>query len=185
VSLLSIIQDHCKLHTLSVPSSIIGSSNTQVVQLYTIFKDLLQDMVTESKFNVTTQEAVFSTLPSEDQGDFSVLAPFGYRFAIFETFFDRTTRLPLVGPLTETEWQQMKALPTVGTTFRYRIRGDHLYLNPIPTVPYHDIAFEYMSSWCVKDAEGVLKACPTVDTDVFMYSREYFAKGLDVPLEAD
>lgn len=178
MSLLSLIQQHCRLHALSVPTSVIGSTNVQTAQLLAIVTEVLSDMVTESKFNVTTQEAVFSTIPNEDQGAMATLAPNGYQFAIFETFYDRTLMRPLTGPLTESEWQEMKALPTTGTLYRFRIRQDRLLLNPIPTTPYSDIAFEYMSSWAVKSVAGTLKANLSVDTDVFVFPENILQKGL-------
>ena len=179
MTVLSIIQDHCRMNALSVPSAVIGSTDTGVQQLYGILNDLLDEMVNESKFNVTTMEAVFTATAAEDQGAMSTLAPYGYQFAYFETFFDRTLRRPLYGPLDETEWQQIKALPNPGPFYKFRIRGDHLLINPAPTTPLSTIAFEYASSWCIKD--GVtqdLKAAITLDNDTFIFPERIIRKGL-------
>lgn len=178
MSVLSIIVSHCKLHALAVPSSVVGSTDTQTIQLQEILSEIISEITTESKFNVTTQEAVFSCKPVEDQGALQTLAPYGYQYAIFETFFDRTQQMPLQGPLTESEWQQMKALPTAGAWFKYRIKNDHLLLNPIPSAPFHDIAFEYMSCWAVKSAAGVLKSSITADDDTFVFPENILKRGL-------
>jgi hypothetical protein len=60
---------------------------------------------------------------------------------------------PLFGPLTETEWQEVKALPAAGAFYKFRISKIICCL--IQFLPRHSalIAFEYMSSWCVKIAE--------------------------------
>lgn len=178
MSLLSIIQDHCKLHSLNVPTSIIGSADTSVVQFQAIVKETLEELVTESNFNVTTQEATFVTIANSDQGAMTTLAPNGYQFMIFETFFDRTLRRPLYGPVSETEWQELKALPSAGVFYKYRIRLDHLYLDPTPAAPFSTMAFEYMSSWCVKSSTGTLKSGLTDDTDVFVFPENIVRKGL-------
>lgn len=178
MSVLTIIQSFCRKHALSVPSSVIGTTDTQIAQLGEILNEVIDEIVTESKFNVTNQEAVFSCTPSEDQGALTDLAPFGYQFAIFETFFDRTLRRPLTGPLGETEWQRLKALPSTGVYFKFRIRQDHLLLYPIPTAPYSDIAFEYMSSWAVKSSGGVLQAGILADSDTIVFPDNIIKRGL-------
>jgi hypothetical protein len=178
MSVLSIIQSHCRLHALSVPTSVIGSTDTGVLQLLEVLTSTLEEIVTESKFNVTTQEATFTTIAGEDQGEMTTLAPNGYNSAIFETFYDRTQRMSLRGPLTETEWQEVKALPLTGTPYSFRIRLNHLYLMPAPSTPVSTIAFEYMSSWCVKSSVGVLKSGITADDDVFVFPDNILKRGV-------
>ena len=179
MTVLSIVQDHCRIHALNVPTAVINSTDTGVQQLFGILKELLDEIVNESKFNVTTMEAVFSTVAGEDQGALQTLAPFGYQFAYFETFYDRTLRRPLYGPLDETEWQQIKALPNPGPFYKFRIRGDRLLINPAPVAPFSTLAFEYASSWCVKDGgTSALKATITLDNDTFIFPEHLLRKGM-------
>lgn len=178
MSVLSIIQDHCRIHALNVPTSVINSTDSGVQQLYGILNELLEEIVTESKFNVTTQEAVFVATAGEDQGAMTTLAPVGYQYAFFETFFDRTLRRALYGPLTETEWQQIKALPNPGPFYKFRIKQNHLFINPAPVAPLSTIAFEYASSWCVTDAGGVLKAAISADDDGFVFPPAIIRRGI-------
>lgn len=178
MNLLQIIQRHCELHALASPTGVVGSTDTQVTQLFAILKQVIDEIVTESKFNVTTQITTHVLIASEDQGALSTLCPSGYQFAIFETFFDRTLMRPLIGPLSETEWEQIKALPTAGIMYKFRILNDHLLLNPVPASPFSTIAWEYMSSWATKTAAGVLKAAPTLDTDIFVFPDNILLRGL-------
>lgn len=178
MSVLSIIQDHCRIHALAVPTAVIGSTDTTVVQLYGILNELLGDMVAESNFNVTTQEAVFTAIAAEDQGLITTYATVGYQWAHPGTFFDRTLRRPLYGPLNDVDWQAIKALPNPGPFYKFRIRQDHILINPAPTAPLSTIAFEYASSWAVKSAAGVLKAAISADTDVFVFPENIIKKGL-------
>lgn len=178
MSVLSIIQDHCRINALRVPNSVIGSTDTGVQQLYGILRELLDEVVNESKFNVITLEAVFTATAGEDQGALSTLAPYGCQFPYFETFYDRTLRRPLYGPLDETEWQQIKALPNPGPFYKFRIRGDHLLINPAPAAPLSTIAFEYASSWCVQSEAGILQSGIENDTDVFVFPERILRRGL-------
>lgn len=178
MSLLSIIQNHCKLHAIGVPSSVIGSTDTNTIQLYAIVNEIVSELVTESNFQVTTQEAIKVLTAVEDQGAMQTLCPLGYQSAIFETFFDRTLRRPLMGPISESEWQGLKALPMAGTLYKFRIKNDHLLINPIPAAPFSTLAWEYMSSWCVTSAAGVLKAAITLDSDLFVFPENIVQKGM-------
>lgn len=178
MSVLSVIQDHCRRNALAVPTGIIGNTDSGVIQLFALLQQVLDEMVNESKFNVITQEAVFTAATAEDQGAMSVLAPNGYSFAYFETFFDRTLARPLYGPLTETEWQEIKALPNPGPFYKFRIRGDRLLLNPVPTAPLSTIAFEYASSWCVINSADKLAGTMEADTDTFVFPENIIKRGL-------
>ena len=178
MSALSIIQDHCRIHALNIPTIAVGSADAGVQQLLGILNELLDEIVTESKFNVTTQEAVFTAKAQEDQGALSTLAPNGYQSMISETFYDRTLRRPMYGPLNETEWQQIKALPNPGPFYKFRIRGDHLLINPIPAAPLSTLAFEYMSSYGVVSASGTAKSAITADSDTFVFPERILRRGL-------
>ena len=114
MSVLTILQDHCRLHALNVPTAVLGSTDTTVQQLYGILKEVLEEIVVESSFNVIEQEAVFVATATEDQGALTTLAPSGYTAILIGTVFDRTLKRPLNGPLTAVEWQTIKALPNPG-----------------------------------------------------------------------
>ncbi len=178
MSVLSIITEFTQRHALAVPSSAVGSADTSVKQFLQILKDVVEELVTESKFNVITREAVFTAVAAESQGSMEDLAPYGYQWAYFETFFDRTLRRPLYGPLDETEWQEIKALPNPGPFYKFRIRGNELLINPAPTAPLSTIAFEYASSWAYTDAGGTPKAEIDADTDLIIFPDHILKRGL-------
>lgn len=175
---LSIVQRHCQANALSVPTGLVGSTDSGVVQFLALLNDVIQEIVQESKFNVITYETVFTVIAAEDQGAMETLAPYGYQFAYFETFYDRTLRRALYGPLNETEWQQIKAIPNPGPFYKFRIRQDHLLINPAPTAPLSTIAFEYASSYAVVSNAGTPKALVSEDTDNFVFPENILYRGL-------
>lgn len=180
MSLLTIIQNHCQKNTLAVPSTVIGNADTTIVQLLALLNELVEEMVDESQFQAFTREALFTLIPGEDQGSIFAIADEGFLWAHNKTFYDRTLRRPLYGPVTDVEWQQLKALVNPGPWYKYRIRENHLLINPVPVTPYSQIAFEYASSYGVLGADGTTyKASFTVDTDTFILAEKLLKKGLD------
>jgi len=176
---LSLIQQHCRVNALNVPTSIIGSQDTTVVQLVAILQEQLDELATQSEYNTTTVEATFTAIAAEDQGAITTLAPSGYQWMITETFFDRTLKRPVYGPLNATEWQEIKALPNPGPFYKFRFRGDHILLNPTPVSPLSNLAFEYVSSWLTIDGStGARKAAITLDTDTFVFPDNILGKAL-------
>lgn len=166
---LSVVQTHCQMHGLSVPAALIGATDTQTIQLLAILNETLEDIVVESKYQAVTKECVHILSAGENQGPMSSLGGglFGYYQANFETFFDRTLKRPLYGPLGDREWQEIKALPNPGPFYKFRIFGDTLLINPAPTDPFSTIAFEYMSTFAVIGVGGTPKANIAADNDTF------------------
>lgn len=175
---LATIQRHCQMHSLAVPSTLVGATDTQTIQLIAILNEVLEDIVVESKYQVQTLECVFQLTAGENQGPLSSIGTQGYYQANFETFYDRTLMRPLFGPLSDTEWQQIKALPNPGPFYKFRIRNDCLLINPAPSEPFSIIAFEYMSTFIVVANDGTLKANVTADDDIFALPEHIIRKWL-------
>lgn len=178
MSLLSITQSHCRIHALNVPTSVVGNTDTTVAQILGLVNELIEDVVDESNFQAFTREALFTVTAAEDQGAMTTLASSGYLWAHNETFYDRTLRRPLYGPVSDVEWQALKALPNPGPFYKYRIRQDRLLINPVPAVPLSQIAFEYASSYGVNSIGGSGQSSFLADTDNSVLPDKIIKKGL-------
>lgn len=180
MSLLTVIQDHCRIHALNVPTAVIGGTDTTVQQLLGICQELVDDITDESKFQGITREGTFTMAASESQGKIQDLAGVeGFMWAYTETFFDRTLRRPLYGPLTEIEWQQVKAIPNPGPFYKFRLRGDKILINPVPATPFSEVYFEYASSWAILAVDGTTyKPRFTADDDSFVLPEKILRKGV-------
>lgn len=178
MSVLSIIQSHCLKHALAKPTSVVGSTDTQSLQLLEVLSEVIDEITVEAKMQVTTLIATHTLTAAEDQGALSTLCPSGYVAANFETFYDRSLMRPLYGPLNDQEWQALMALPNPGPFYKFRILGDHLLINPVPTAPFSLIAWEYMSSWAVTDSGGTAKAGITADSDLCVFPENILKRGL-------
>jgi hypothetical protein len=162
---------------LPAPTTVFGSSDTQVLQYGALANEILEDMFDRGYWQELEQEALFVTVATESQGNIYTLAPNGLNYFTPMTIFDRTLRLPVYGPLNAQEWQALKALPTTGPLYKYRIRGDLLLFNPVP-VAGHSCAIEYMSEWGVAVAGVPAKKWFTADTDTPYIDANVFLNGV-------
>ena len=178
MSVLTIIQDHCKLHALAVPGAVVSSTDTTATQLLAILKEVIEEFVTEANFQVVTKEVVFTALAASSQGLLTDLADEGYQSIINESLWDRTNMLPLAGPMNAVQWQKLQVLVNAGPNYSYRIREGELLLWPAPAAPLPEISFEYVSSWVVTDDTGTPKAAITADNDLLLLPEPMIKRGV-------
>ena len=163
MSLLTVLQKFCVRTGLPSPVAAFGTDDAQTLQLIGLADEVLEDLC-QSDWQDLVREAVFTTVAGEDQGALTTLAPLGLLRIKGGTIFNRTLRLPLFGPLSDSRWQGLKALPTSGPFYKYRIRGGRLLFNPAG-VAGHICAFEYISGNAVLHQDGSSGASFTSDSD--------------------
>jgi hypothetical protein len=178
MTLLTVVQDICRVNGLNVPNIVVSSLDSTILQLLGLANELVESMTDESKFQAFTYEALHTYLPQEDQGSIYDIASSGLLWINSETLYDRTLKRPIFGPLSDRDWQMIKAMPNPGPFYRFRLRQDHLLIAPVPTAPLSLIAFEYASSYGVKDSLGATKPYFTADTDTFVLPEKILKRGL-------
>lgn len=179
MTLLTVVQQFCQINALNIPNFVVSNGDTNVLQMLGICNEMLDEIVDTNKWQAFTQEGHFTMIAAESQGSVKTLAPNGFLWFNFETFYDRTLRRPLYGPVDDQEWQAIKAIPNPGPYYKFRIRGDQFLINPAPTVaPFSVIYFEYASSFGVTSGTGVAKALFTADDDQFNLDDKILRKGL-------
>src|SRR5690606_16516283 len=106
------------------------------------------------------------------------IATNGFRYIKNQTIWDRTEKLPVLGPMSGGEWQAVKAMFQTGPRFRFRIRQGKLLANPAPPAG-HEWAFEYVSKFWITDETGVdLKQYFSADSDIVLLPPEIMLMGL-------
>lgn len=94
-----------------------------------------------------------------------------------DTFFNRTMKRPVRGPLNAREWEIQKALTAAVLYDAFRIRGDTIDLIPTPSAGW-TYAFEYVSTnWC-ESTTGTGQDAWAADTDVPLLDAEAFTQGI-------
>lgn len=177
MTMLTVIQRFCRRTNIPVPSTVYGSTDTQVLQAMALLEEEGADLSGRGDWEALTFEATHTTLAAEDQGAISTIATNGFRNVKNGTIWDRTLRLPV--PVLDTqEWQAVKAVAVTGPRYRARIRGGKLLANPTPTAG-HTWAFEYISwNWILGADGATYKQFFTLDTDTILLPEAIVMQGL-------
>lgn len=102
-------------------------------------------------------------------------------FSYFQqmTWWDRTYRWQMMGPLSAQEWQVLKSgLSPIGPRRFFRIMGNQFYIHPAPSVTGNTLVFEYFSnSFCQSNAAAAQNTW-LADTDYYNFDDDAFILGL-------
>lgn len=153
-NLLSIVQDFCERVALSTPTTVMGSSDAQILQLKGLLTEECNDLAARHGWEALTFETAITTLATEDQGALTGFVSKSFRAIKNNTMWDRTDRLPVMGPLSGSNWQMRKALLAMGPRYNYRIRGGKVLANPVPPAG-HSWYFEYLTRDFCTDPSGI------------------------------
>ena len=178
MSLLTVVQHFFRRTNITVPTTVFGTTDTQVAQVYAILEEEGNDLAQRGSWQVLTQEASHTTLAAEDQGAITTIAGNGFRHIKNETIWDRTDQLPVYGPVSGQEWQARKAMVDDSPRHQYRIRGGKLLVHPVPPAG-NDWRFEYVSHNWILGADGTTyKQYFTLDTDTILLPESLVLMGL-------
>lgn len=176
MTMLTAVQDFCERRGLPKPTAVTGSTDPQVRQIRALLEEAGLNLAKRGDWQGVTFEATHTTLALEDQGAMTSLASNGFRKIKNDTIWDRTDKLPVIGPMSDQEWQQLKGFTNTGPRYRYRIRGGKLLVNPTPTAG-HTWAFEYVSkNWILNGA--TYKERFTADADTILLPEDLLVAGL-------
>lgn len=149
-----------------IPISVAGNSDPGIIQTLGLMNEFLDDLVARKFWQSNTQQATFTSVADENQGSTDTLFPLGFEGIIPDTFYNRTTILPVRGGLSAAEWAIRKASNVSGPLPAFRIRGNSLLFNPIPTAG-QTFAVEYFSSFFVYNpADLVYRKYWVKDNDI-------------------
>lgn len=178
MTMLSSVQAFCKRTGLPSPATAAGTTDKQVAQVLAVFNEAGKDLAQRHTWQAMTHEATHTSLAAASQGTIASIATNGYDFIIDNTFWDRTQRIPICGPLSSEEWQAIQAQPETGPRYYYRLRGGLLLITPTPPAG-STFAFEYKSKNWVLAVDGTTyKDECTVDTDTLLLPDNLFIMAL-------
>lgn len=179
MSLLTIISYVCGRTGVPVPVSVMSQvTDDRILQMLRLLEEEGTDLSQRGDWQGITFEATHTTLAAEDQGAIATIASNGFRRIKNGTFWDRTAKLPIGGPLNDQEWQARKALTITGPRYSYRMRGGKLLVNPTPAAS-STWAFEYISKNWILGVDGTTyKQYFTLDTDTVLLPEDLVIMGL-------
>lgn len=121
-----------------------------------------------SKWSYLLKEATFTQAAAALQGTIQggIVADSDFDYYLNGTMWNRTTDLPIIGPLTPQEWQARQAFPIAGPGQQFKIEQGKLYFSPNGANATDTIAFHYRTkAWC-ESSGGTGQTEWLADTDV-------------------
>jgi hypothetical protein len=155
------------------------STDANIKQMCWLLKSLGRDLVHMRSWNHLRKEHSFTTVLG--QSVYSL--PNDYHNMIDQTWWNRTNRLPLGGPLSAQEWQYLKArLVGVVFTVLFRPMDRAITIYPDTNTPAgYDIAFEYNSAYWVSRTgapDTTIADEPTLSSDLVWFDPLLLIRGL-------
>lgn len=176
MSLLTIIQEACSLIGILKPNAVYSSTDQQIVQLRSIANEEGQELA-RYPWQSLTLEATFTTVASESQGVITAIAP-GYKSIINNTIWNRSLLRPVFGPMSPSEWQQLKAQTMSGPFNQFRIVGNLIKFTPVPTAG-ESCYFEYLTKNWVTSGDGLTsRSAWGADDDISLLDEDLMTSGI-------
>lgn len=182
-TVLEIVKTVAKRVGISVPTTVTGSTDIQVLQLLALVNEEGEELADRYMWTALQKEKTFTTIAAEDQGAIVggtglLTVGDGFKYILNDTIWNRTTQFKPGGPVGPVGWQGLKATPFSGFWSQYRIRGGHLFFLPAATVG-QTVAFEYVTeNWATDTTGATGKAEFTADDDVPLLDSKLITTGL-------
>lgn len=147
MTVLTLIQRATNLLSINMPSYVFGNPDEQVRQLQALANQEGRLLAHSHFWQSLDRVQIFTTVNDEEQ---DAGLPDDWDRFIDGTWFNRTTRRPLYGPLSQQEWQYLEAQPAYASPYlNFRLRDDTFWILPVPPAG-QIIAYEYITKNWVK-----------------------------------
>lgn len=133
-----------------------------------------KELMRRGSWEKLTKERTFTSIAQEVQ---TGVIPDDYDHMLNETFYNRTRKREVLGPLSPRDWQAQKSILATVLYDSYRIRGGDVLMIPVPPAG-DEYAYEYISKNYVLDENDVEKAAFTADTDTSILDEELITLGV-------
>ena len=162
MNVLQIVQTACRRIGILAPSTAVGSSDQQIIQIVGLCEEEGQELASRYAWQALQTEVTFTTVAAQVQTSLATTAP-GFNYIVNNTIWNRTLRRPVYGPTSEQDWQQKKAIQLNGPFNSFRIIADVINFYPNPAAG-QICAFEYISANWINKSVGSSPIW-TADTD--------------------
>lgn len=185
MSFLTLINNVQKRAGLEVTTNPTANANPTVKQLVALANVEGQDLALRHPWSVLQKIEVQAALAAEDQGLLTTIASdISVKHIRHMTLWNRTTTRPITGPLSPSEWADLKGLGITYPADHFRIYGGRLYITPAPALN-DSLAFDYISkNWC-QSSGGTGQAAWAADTDTGILDEDLMTLGVYWRFRAD
>ncbi len=177
-TVLEIAQEVSAEYNLRVPTSLVGSGNAGWLQMFQLINSVGNRIRESTNWQICCRRVEWVSIAGEDQGDIEALCPDALDYIIPESFWDMTERREVYGPISDVQYQQLKALVPSSPLYQYRIQNNRLLIMG-PMVVGHDLSLIYKTKyWARATALGAYKTRITADLDVPFFDDRLMVLGL-------
>ena len=145
MTLLTMAQAVARKVGLAVPTSVINSTDPNVARIQSFLEEEGQWLVDSFDWQALQTEKTFTAIAQELQTD---IYPTDFKKFLRGTFYNRTRKRLVVGPLTPEEWQIQKSLTATVVVDAFRVMGNNIHVMPAPAAG-DTMVFEYISTFWV------------------------------------
>lgn len=180
MTLLSIIKDVSEDIGLTAPTTVVGNTDKKVVQLLQMAQREGRQLGDRYAWSAMLKETTFTQSAAADQGVIqgTIVSDSDFDYIVNDSMWNRTTQLPILGPLGARDWQALQAFPVTGPYPQFRIQGGKIFFSPVGENATDTIAFEYKSkNWC-ESAAGTDQSKWQADTDAGLLNEELMTLGI-------
>ena len=107
MSLLSMVTQVCRRIGITAPNAVYSSADPQIIQLLARQRRR-RELSSRYPWQSMRRKRSFTTVATESQGNMTTLTGADFRYIVNETFYNRSLRRPVFGPLSDDQWQNLK-----------------------------------------------------------------------------
>lgn len=176
MSLLTICQNAADRLGIARPSSVINSTDNQTLRLLGYAQQEGKALQKEHAWQILVKEQSFTATATETQ---SSALPSDFDRWVDDTFYNRTRKRPVYGPLNAQDWSFSKAVVATVLIESFRQRGStsDILITPTPTAG-DSYCFEYVAkNWC-QSSGGTAQDAWAADSDTGIIDEECMTLGV-------
>jgi len=175
MTILSIVQEAVERIGLSAPPTLIGSTNKTSIQCRALLRQEIKALSKKIAWQALQEEVSFMTIAVENQGVITTLFP-NLDYIIDDTIYNRTTRIPLYGPMSPQVQAINKAWINTNPWGQYFIEDNELHIYPVPPSGQNVFA-KYVTNFVGTNGSNRITAF-TADTDFPILDEEVITLGV-------
>lgn len=152
MTLLSLVQSATPKIGIPKPVTVVDNSDVQVETLLELANQEGQELARAGHWEALVVETTFTAVAQSEQTN---AMPSDFVGFIDGSFFNRSSRRRVFGPISPQQWQREQATSVAaGIHDFFRVRGGNILITPDPTAG-DTMAFEYGSTfWVDTDGDG-------------------------------
>jgi len=172
MTLLTIAQAVSDEVNVTRPTSVADGGTEEALRILRYANKCGRKLMKAFPWQVLRNEQTFTAIAGSAQ---TGILPDGFDRFVPETFWDRTNKLLVTGPVSAVEWQSLQAGGHAGAP-RFVWRGDAVLVVPA-MLGGETLAFEYITAKWAQSSTGTAQTAFMADDDVTLISEELLTLG--------